>query len=381
MRHGAGAAEERSDEAAPAPAAGRSTKPRDLQPGQEQDRRRPSGSNPNSRLSRTHRPSSHARVRGDTIASLIHIGIDVSKQHLDVATSQSAALLRVSNDDAGFRKLLKQLPPSERCQVVLESTGIYHFDVLVCLAERGYPVAVVAPARVRAFAQALNILAKTDALDAHVLVRFSQRVDELQFTPIPSEKQHQLHALVTRRRQLVELLTQEKNHLEAARQPAVKVDLQQLLQLLEQRLRDIDRHIADLCKADDDWKRLTALLTSVPGVGPVTAATLIAELPELGQLNRQQIAALVGVAPFNKDSGQSSKPKSIRGGRTSVRNTLYMAAFSAIRFNPIIKNFYDRLKAKGKPFKLCLTACLRKLLTILNVLVKQNSPWKDALHA
>jgi transposase len=313
--------------------------------------------------------------------SRIHIGIDVSKQHLDVATSESNTIQRVSNDYDGFKKLLKQLPSPEDCQVVFESTGSYHFDLLVFLAEQNYLVAVVAPKRIRAFAQALNILAKTDAIDAHVIVRFSQRIDELQFTPVPSEKQQEIHALITRRRQLVALRIQEKNHLESTRNATVKQDIKQVIVLLDNRIKDIDKQIAELLDSDDEWKRLVEIITSVPGVGPGTAATLIAELPELGELNRQEIAALVGVAPFNNDSGKSSKPKVIRGGRKSVRNALYMAAFNATRSNPLLKAFFQRLRENGKPYKVCLTACLRKLLTILNVMVKNNTLWNLAPNA
>lgn len=380
MTQGVGAAEERSDEADPTPDAARSIANRASEPGTERDRRRPSGSNPYSRQSRpsTRNTSSHLRVRGDTISQHIHIGIDVSKAHLDVATSQSSNIQNLSNDQAGFHRLLKLLPSPENCQIVFESTGNYHFELLVFLTEREYRVAVLSPARVRAFALALNILAKTDALDALVLVQFSKRVEELHFTPLPSEKHQKIHALVTRRRQLVELLTQEKNHREATRHPAMKDDINQVIALLKLRLKELDKQISQLVDSDDHWQHLAEIITSVPGVGPGTAATLIAELPELGQLNRGEIASLVGVAPINRDSGKSSKTKTIRGGRKTVRNALYMAAFNAIRCNPVLNKFWHRLKHAGKPYRVCLIACMHKLLCILNVMVKNNTPWKLA---
>lgn len=310
------------------------------------------------------------------MSDLHHIGIDVSKQHLDVASSTSKSINRFSNNDEGFQQLLQALPPTDLTQIVLESTGVYHFQLLVCLVEHGYAVAVVSPARVRAFAHAMNILAKTDQLDATVLVRFSQRVEELRFSVIPSENHQKLQALVTRRRQVVDLLTQEKNHREATRDKAARKDIEQTITFLTQKVSDLDQQIRNLVDSDDQWKPLTLLIQSVPGVGPTTAATLIAQLPELGELNRQQIAALVGVAPFNRDSGHSSRPRCVRGGRSDVRRTMYMATVSAMRCNPLIQSLNLRLSEKGKPFKVRLIACLRKLLTILNTMVKNNTHWK-----
>ena len=382
IKHGVRAAEERSDEAARTPADARSIVPGDAKPVAELDRRQPAHSSPNSRLNRSawQPPSSHSRVRV-AMSDLIHVGIDVSKQHLDIATSASRAIFRFSNDSAGFHKLLKSLPPASRTQVVLESTGIYHFELLVFLVERDYRVAVVSPARVRAFAHAMNILAKTDKLDATVLVRFSQRVEELKFAAVPSEKQQKIHALITRRRQLVEIQVQEKNHREAVRDQTVQDDIAKTLEFFNQRIDELNRQISELVDSDDQWKPLADLLQSVPGIGPTTAATLIAELPELGQLNRQEIAALVGVAPFNKDSGQTTKKRCIRGGRASVRNALYMATLAAMRFNPLVIAFNKRLAAQNKPFKVRLIACLRKLLTILNAMVKNNTHWTCPKHA
>jgi transposase len=310
-----------------------------------------------------------------------HIGMDVAKPHLDVASSQSSSVKRFDNEPRGFEKLLAQLPPPDHCQIVLESTGAYHVAVVEFLVERGYAVAVALPSRVRHFARGMGWLAKTDAIDARLLVRYSQHAEDLVYSEKLPENQRELHALVTRRRQLIDLVTQEKNHLEAALRPGVRRDIQQVIDLLERRIKDLDGQIAELSQADEALRQKHQLLTSVPGVGDVTAVTLIAELPELGRINREEIAALVGVAPINDDSGSTSKRRPIRGGRTSVRCALYMAAFNATRHNPVIRAFAQRLEAQGKPFKVRLTACMRKLLTILNTMIKTNTPWKYASHA
>lgn len=310
-----------------------------------------------------------------------HVGIDVAKPQLDVAFSGSSSVKRFDNQPRGFETLRAQLPSPDRCQIVLESTGAYHVELVEFLVEHQYAVAVVLPSRVRDFARGLGWLAKTDKIDARVLARYSQHAEDLVFSEKTPENQREMHALVTRRRQLIDLVTQEKNHLEAARRPSMRRDIQQVIAQLEQRIKTLDDQIAKLCQADESSRRKHELLTSVPGVGDVTAVTLIAELPELGQINREEIAALVGVAPINDDSSLTSRRRSIRGGRTSVRCALYMAAFNAVRHNPIIRAFAQRLQQQGKPFKVRLTACMRKLLTILNTMVKTNTPWNFTQHA
>jgi transposase len=382
MGHAVGEASERSDEASPTAAGDRSIVSGASKPAAELDRRRHGRISPNSRLSRNssrNTPSSHLRDWEHAIDPRIHIGIDVSKARLDVAMSDSSSLLAVDNDHKGFQKLLKRLPPPDRCQVVMEATGTYHFDAFLCLNEHGYYVAVVPPIRVRAFATGAGWIAKTDAIDARVLVRYSQ-VAELQITEKPSDFQLKLHALVTRRRQLVDLHVQESNHLEAARDKAVKADVEQTRNMLKERITAIEKQIDDLCDSDPDAKRRVELMTSVPGIAKRTAAVLLGELPELGDANRQQVGALVGVAPYNRDSGKSSKLRSIRGGRATVRSALYMAALTASRCNPVIRPFYRRLKDAGKPSKVCLTACIRKLLTILNAMIKSNTAWNHGLQ-
>jgi transposase len=379
--HGGQGPEERSDEGPCPPADDRSIESRDSEPVSKQDRRRLCRVSPNSRLNRSQQPSSHSRDRDNLTNTFHHVGIDVAKPHLDVASSHSNSVTRFDNNQRGFEKLVQQLPSHDQCQIVLESTGVYHADLVDFLLEKQFKVAVVLPSRVRDFAKGIGWLAKTDVIDAKLLVRFSRQADNLVFSEKTPEKRQELHDLVARRRQLVDLLSQEKNHLEAARRPAMRQDVQQVIDLLQKRIKTLDEQIASLCQEDHNTQRLSELLTSVPGVGPVTASTLIAELPELGQINREEIAALVGIAPFNADSGNTSKRRKTRGGRTRVRSALYMAAFSAIRHNPVIRDFAMRLEEQGKPFKVRAIAAMRKLLTVLNAIVKSNTPWKLENHA
>lgn len=379
--HGGQGPEERSDEGPCPPADDRSIESRDSEPVSKLDRRRSCRVSPNSRLNRSQQPSSHSRDRDNLTNAFHHVGIDVAKPHLDVASSHSNTVTRFDNNQHGFEKLVKQLPPKDHCQIVLESTGVYHTELVDFLLDQEFNVAIVLPSRVRNFAKGMGWHAKTDVIDAKLLVRFSKQAENLIFSEKTPEKRQELHDLVARRRQLVDLLAQEKNHLEAARRPAMKQDVQQVIDLLQKRIKTLDEQIASLCQEDPNTQRLRELLTSVPGVGPVTATTLIAELPELGQINREKIASLVGVAPFNDDSSNTSKRRHTRGGRTSVRSALYMAAFSALRHNSVIRDFAKRLEEQGKPFKVRATAAMRKLLTILNAIVKSNTPWKLANHA
>jgi transposase len=259
--------------------------------------------------------------------------------------------------------------------VVLESTGGYERQALFALQDAGLPVALVNPRQVRDFAKGIGQLAKTDRIDAEVLALFAKLV-----APAPtekaSEKQRELEALVTRRVQLVGLLVAEENRSGQTHDPFVARTLKRVIATLGRERKKIEDRIVKLLESDDSWKAKLELLKSTPGVGPATAATLLSELPELGSLNRQQIAALVGVAPYPR-SGTMRGKRCIRGGRCSVRSGLYMAALTARRCNPVIQAFADRLAAKGKPFKALLVACIRKLLVILNAMVKTNTPWRE----
>lgn len=302
------------------------------------------------------------------------VGIDVAKSRLDIHVRQDGRRFSTSNDTKGYREIIKNLPEPRTCLIVMEATGDYQRSVAEALVDAGHYVAVANPRQVRDFARALGILAKTDKLDAEVLSRYAEQVRPRTITKTP-EKQAQIAALVARRRQLVALRTAEKNRLTSTLPKSVRKSLKQVIQCLDKQIVTIDHEIQTLVDSDDDWNDKAELLVSVPGVGPITVASLLAELPELGHLNRQEIAALVGVAPFNRDSGQFRGTRSIFGGRASVRCALYMAALSARRHNPTIRTFADRLASQGKPPKVIITACIRKLLVILNTMLKNNTPW------
>jgi len=353
------------------------------------DRRRLRGTSPNSRPSVTTtsspppRASSHLRGRVHSMPTLtapaVHIGIDVSKAKLDACSLPSGQCLTVDNTDEGIAQLIVWLDPQQPIQrILLEATGRYERRVAAQLLEAGLPVAVVNPRQARDFARSLGKLAKTDSIDAAVLAEFAQQRHARLCEKQP-QNQAVLADLVTRRRQLTGMLTMEKNRAQVPQDKQTKSMIQKVIRLLEQQREDLDRRIAKLIESDDDWKNKRDLLTGVPGVGQITASHLVAELPELGKLNRQQIAALVGVAPVNRDSGQMRGRRTIFGGRASIRSTLYMAAFSAMTWNPIIQRFAQRLLAAGKPFKLVVIACIRKLLTILNVMLRENQPWNPKL--
>jgi transposase len=304
------------------------------------------------------------------------VGIDVSKATLDVAVCPSQPGHSFPHDEAGLAHLVAYLRELAPALVVLEATGGYETDVAAALAVAAVPLAVVNPRQVRDFAKAIGRLAKTDALDAEVLALFAERIRPVAQT-LPDEAQQDLAALITRRRQLVDMLGAERNRLGLAR-PALRAQLRTHIRWLEQRLRDVDHDLAARIQASPLWRVTDNLLQSVPGVGPATAHMLIAALPELGQLSRQAIASLVGVAPFNCDSGALRGTRRIWGGRAPVRHALYMATLVATRFNPAIRTFYQRLLGHGKPRRLALIAAMRKLLTILNAMLKHQQPWQPS---
>ena len=309
------------------------------------------------------------------------IGIDVAKDSLDVAScsDDQSQHFSTTNDRSGFTSLVRQLPAPTEARVVVEATGGYERALVTALVEAGYRVAVVNPRHVRDFAKALGILAKTDRIDALVLARFGQQVQPRLLEGDPAQRA-ELMQLVTRRRQLIDLRTMESNRLQQTTARAAQKSIRHVLKLLEKEVEQLEAEIARLLQSDDDWRAKVELLSTTPGVAQVTSATLVAEVPELGRLNRQAIAALVGLAPFNDDSGRHRGIRRIAGGRASVRRVLYMAALSARRCNPVIRAFAQRLAAQGKKPKVIITACMRKLLVILNTMLKNNTPWKDA-HA
>jgi transposase len=305
------------------------------------------------------------------------VGIDVSKDCLDVAVLPSGKSWSTANQDEDIQSLVKQIRSLEPELIVLEATARLEMPLVGALAAGGLPVAVVNPRHVRDFARASGILAKTDRIDAQVLARFGE-VMKPEVRPLKDKDTQELTALMTRRRQLMGMLVAEKSRLAAAPKAVCK-DIKTHIAWLEKRLRDMDDHLADTIKNSSVWREKDALLQSVPGVGPVLSISLLAGLPELGSLDRRQIAALVGVAPFNRDSGTFRGKRSVWGGRSHLRSVLFMATLSAIRSNPVIRTFYRRLREAGKPPKVALTACMRKLLVILNAMIKSQTPWRYQL--
>ena len=302
------------------------------------------------------------------------IGIDVAKAQLEFADRPSGKRGAVPNDEDGIRALVGHCQAATL--VVCEATGGYEAPLVAALATAGLPVVVANPRQVRDFAKATGQLAKTDAIDAQILALFAERVRP-ELRALPDEAVEALDALLTRRRQLVEMLVAERNRLLVAR-PTIRRDLQQHIRFLERRLREADDDLHTAVKASPVWRVKDDLLQSVPGVGRVVSLTLLAELPELGRLSHKALAALVGVAPLARDSGTLRGKRLVYGGRAPVRAVLYMAALVAARRNPVIRAFYQRLRTAGKPAKVALTACMRKLLVILNAIARSGTPWQPA---
>ena len=304
--------------------------------------------------------------------SEVFVGIDVSKATLDMASS-TAIKRRVGNDDVGISALVGELQTMRPTLVVLEATGGYQAAVVAALVVGKVPVAVVNPRQVRDFAKALGKLAKTDALDAVVLARFAEVVRPEPRAPV-DEATLALEALLTRRRQIVEMITAEGNRLKQSA-TTVRSNIKAHINWLRRQLADINRDLDSAIRNSPVWREKEDVLRSAPGVGPVLATTVLCELPELGHLNRKQISALVGVAPLNRDSGAMRGRREVWGGRASVRGALYMATLVATKHNPIIRRFYERLCQAGKLKKVALVACMRKLLTILNAMMRDQRRW------
>lgn len=308
--------------------------------------------------------------------SEIYVGIDVSKDHLDVAVSDGASW-RVSNDEAGHRELVARFGVTPPALVVMEATGGWEREPAVQLSAAGVALRIVNARHVRHFARATGMLAKTDRLDAQALVRFAQTIKP-EPREIAPEHTLALQALIGRRRQLVEMLTMERNRLRTAHR-GVRKSLQASVRWLEKRVTEVDDDIDGALRESGVWREKVELLESVPGIARVLAVSLLAGLPELGALNRHQICALVGVAPFNRDSGAWRGRRSIYGGRPEPRGALYMAALVGARHNPVLQAFYRRLREAGKPAKVALVACMRKLLVILNTMLKTGQRWQPRL--
>ena len=302
------------------------------------------------------------------------VGVDVSKAWLDVAFADSARGMRVSNDEPAIRDLCLELSRRRPQLVLLEATGGYEQSLVRQLLRYGLPVVVANPRQVRSFAQALGKLAKTDRIDAQTLALFAATLKP-QPRQLKDESQAELSMLVRRRTQLMEMLTMEKNRRRLTSSKVVRESLGRLIATLQQELRELEQAMEQLVKSEPAMKARSELYQTVPGIGPKIAAVLLAELPELGLVNRKEVAALVGVAPFNCDSGTWRGKRFIWGGRRQVRNPLYMGAVVAARYNPVLRGFYQRLVAAGKPKKVAIIACMRRLLTILNRMAATNDPW------
>lgn len=303
-----------------------------------------------------------------------YMGIDVGKKELEVAVYDQAGTRQYSNSPKGIRNLQRDIDNQAVKLIVVEATGGYEYKMVRTLLIAGLPVALVNPTRVRRFAQASGQLAKTDRLDAHVLARFAKVMKPKTWT-LKSEVEEQLSQWITRRRQLVGMLTAEKNRLGSAREHN-RASIQRHIEWLKADLADLEEQIENLLHSQPAYQQKVDIFVSPPGVGNVTALTLVSQVPELGLLNRQQIAALVGVAPLNQDSGRYRGKRRTFGGRSAVRSALYMATLSAIRHNPVIKEFYERLLDNGKEKKVAITACMRKLLVILNAMARDQQPWR-----
>jgi transposase len=312
-----------------------------------------------------------------------YAGIDVAKQTLELALGPSAAVESFANQPQGHEAIAKRLLEQKVALVLMEASGGYEFALACTLQAAGLAVVVINPRQARDFARAMGYLAKTDAIDARVLAQLAAVIAthpkrEHFVKALPNAEQQQLQALVLRRNQLLGMLQAEQQRLETSHRVARK-SIEKLISAIRKQLDDIETELA--AHIERHHPDLSALLQSTDGVGLKTTAVLIAELPELGRLNRRQISALVGVAPFNNDSGTMRGKRSIHGGRKQVRRAMYMATLAAIQFNPVIGRFYQRLVAAGKPKKVALVACMRKLLTILNAMVRSGKTWDPALHA
>jgi transposase len=307
------------------------------------------------------------------------VGIDVAKRQLEVAVRPSGEHWSVGTDSASVAGLVERLRALPVTLIVLEATGGYETPVASALAAAGLPVAVVNARQVRAFARSLGKLAKTDRIDAGVLAHFGEATKP-EVRPLRDEEAQTLQGWLGRRRQVLEMVQAEEQRLRMATR-AVRPQIQAHIEWLRAQLRDADGQLRTLIRSTPIWREKDDLLRTAPGVGPVLATTLLSELPELGRLTRQQVAALAGVAPLNRDSGEYRGRRCIWGGRARVRTVLYMATVAAVRCNPVIRAFYTRLCAAGKPRKVALTACMRKLLTILNAMMHRKAPWQPALSA
>jgi len=306
----------------------------------------------------------------------LFVGIDVAKDKLDLATSHAQRVLSFDNDPAGHRRIVELLAAQKPARIVIESTGGYEWLLIQALLEADLPVAHVNPTYVRHLAIGLKILAKTDPIDARVLVRYAELAEPVLLERC-TKNQAELAALVTCRRQLQQTLTQQTNRRGMTRSKSALKAIDKVIGVVERQIAGLDAAIRKLIDADDHFNDLDRLLRTVPGIGPVTSATLVAQMPELGKTDRRQAPALLGVVPYNHDSGKLKGQRSIFGGRVEPRCVTYMATLAAIRCNPVIRAFAQRLRTKGKKAKVVIVACMRKLITLINAMLRDRLPWSE----
>jgi len=312
-----------------------------------------------------------------TTSSGKFVGIDVAKDKLDIAVLGETKASQVGNDEVGITKLIKKMKALKPALIVVEATGGYQRAVALGLYEAGLPVAVVNPVRVRQYARASGLLAKTDKLDAFNLAEFGKQMKPRKFEA-KSESERHVSALLVRRRQLEEMLKAEKSRLRTV-PVAMRSSVERMIEMLKEEIKRLEKELDRFMKENADWREQEEILTSAKGVGRITATTLLAELPELGKLDRKKIAALVGLAPMNFDSGKKRGYRKTKGGRMEVRNVLYMSTLVATRYNPLIKVQYQELQRRGKVKKVALTACMRKFLTILNAMMRDRVPFRHSV--
>ena len=311
------------------------------------------------------------------IQTPVNVGVDVGKANLDIALHPSGQFYTIPNTEAHIRRFVRILKNYEIERIVVEASGRHEHALVQACDKAGLPIIIVNPISVRRYAQAIGVLAKTDRIDAQVIAQYAATLKP-EFKPIPDKTSQKIKDLLVRRSQLLEMSTMEKNRLQILPK-SLHRSIKSLLRMLQNQIETVTRQIEQEVAKVDQWRSKMEIMTSVPGIGKVLAYTFLSELPELGSLNRKEIAALVGVAPINRDSGKLNGKRRIRGGRHRVRTVMFMAMLSSIQCNPVFKRFYERLKAQGKIPKVALIACMRKMIVVLNTMVKNQEPWRGEM--
>ncbi|MEQ9545548.1 MAG: IS110 family transposase [Marinobacter sp.] len=311
------------------------------------------------------------------IQTPVNVGVDVGKANLDIALHPSGQFYTIPNTEAHIRRFVRILKNYEIERIVVEASGRHEHALVQACDKAGLPIIIVNPISVRRYAQAIGVLAKTDRIDAQVIAQYAATLKP-EFKPIPDKTSQKIKDLLVRRSQLLEMSTMEKNRLQILPK-SLHRSIKSMVRMLQNQIETVTRQIEQEVAKVDQWRTKMEIMTSVPGVGKVLAYTFLSELPELGSLNRKEIAALVGVAPINRDSGKLNGKRRIRGGRHRVRTVMFMAMLSSIQCNPVFKRFYERLKAQGKIPKVALIACMRKMIVVLNTMIKNQEPWRGEM--